>query len=189
MSPWSWRSSPMAAMSPLSPAMASKRCGKASRTARREDVLHGGRRSQPRLAIVDGLLVPPGIGLRLRVGISAGPVSCAVVGGVGGHWLAVIGGEGVATADRAQSEARPGRWWYQPEALVLVGGALEGTATPHGCDPAAGRPNNPELPQPPTRDVPVEALLPHSVITFSARGGSRGEIRSASMLFARLPAA
>jgi class 3 adenylate cyclase/tetratricopeptide (TPR) repeat protein len=155
-----------------------------------DDVLRAAGAASQALAMVDGLVVPPGIGLRVRVGISVGSVSCAVVGGVGGHWLAVIGGEGVATADRAQGEARPGEVVVSPEAVVLVGGSLEGAATPTGAIRLRGALQQPgQLPQPPDTDVPVEALLPHSVITLlDSRGGSRGEIRSASMLFARLPA-
>ena len=41
---------------------------------------------------------------------------------------------------------------------------------------------------PPDTDVPFEVLLPHGVISLlGGRRGSRAEIRSASVLFARLP--
>ena len=158
--------------------------------AQGDDVLRAAAAAHQALALVDGLVVPPGFGLRLRVGISTGPVSCAVVGGVAGHWLAVIGGPGMATADRSQSEARPGEVVVSAEAAMLVDGALEGSAMSSGAIRLRGAPEQPgSRPLSPEPDVPFEKLLPHSVITLlGSRTGSRGEIRSASMLFARLPA-
>ena len=157
--------------------------------AQGDDVLRAAGAARQALALVDGLVVPPGFGLRLRVGISTGPVSCALVGGVGGRWLAVIGGAGITTADRAQGEARPGEVVVSVEAAMLVDGALEGEATASGAIRLRGAPEQPSSrPLSPDPDVPFEALLPHSVISLLAsRPGSKGEIRSASMLFARLP--
>ena len=145
------------------------------------------------LTELEGLEVAAGLGIRLRIGISIGSVACAIVGGVGDRWLAIVAGSGLSEAgpgptrgparrghpgrSRRPAGRRPGdRAPTRSGALRVHWSAPPEEIPPRNGDGGAG--------------APVEQLLSGSVAALLAAGAtSHGEIRSASLLFSHLPAA
>ena len=146
------------------------------------------------LTELEGLEVAAGLGIRLRIGISIGPVACAIVGGVGDRWLAIVAGSGLSEAWTGPGqEGRPGEVILAAAAARLVGDRVTGAPTRSGALRVHWSAPPEEIP-PRNGDggagAPVEQLLSGSVAALLAAGAtSHGEIRSASLLFSHLPAA
>lgn len=70
---------------------------------------------------VQGTAGPGGIPIRLRVGIGAGQVLCALVGGVDGRWHSLMGGDAWTEMLQALAAARPGEVILAPSVQRLVG--------------------------------------------------------------------
>jgi class 3 adenylate cyclase len=78
-----------------------------------------------------------GTRLSVRVGIGAGQVSAAHLGGVRDRWEFVVGGPAVAQTCAAEQLARPGDVVLSPEAADQVRGVCAGQPVPAGTGRAA----------------------------------------------------
>lgn len=85
---------------------------------------------------LDGIAALEGERLRLRVGIAAGQVWAASLGGIEGRWESLVAGEPLEEAAAAQALARPGEVVLSASAQGLAGDTL--VSEPLSPRPAAG---------------------------------------------------
>lgn len=111
---------------------------------------------------------------QLRVGIGAGPVLCALLGGVDGRWHSLMGGAAWTDMLHAVETARPGAVVIAPSVERLLKSANPGTL---GMPPA---PADPELPA-----ELLRAAIPRSVQKRVDAGqqGWLAEFRTVSTVF------
>jgi class 3 adenylate cyclase len=138
--------------------------------------------------------------LTLRVGISAGDVTTAHVGGEQGRWKFIVVGSPLAQVSMAEREAQPGQVILAPSAWGLIreesaGQPLE-TADP--AHKAGGlvqllRVNtflnfNPALPASPAPEIEdaLRAYVPGTILS-ALNEDWMGELRRVTVLFANLP--
>ncbi len=76
--------------------------------------------------------VAEGLRLSLRVGIGAGQVLTACVGGVFGRWEFLVAGEPLSQMSAAQRQAQPGQTLLSPEAWAMVQDRCGGQRLPEG---------------------------------------------------------
>lgn len=132
-------------------------------------------------------------GLAMRIGVGAGEVSTAVLGGVDGCWETVVAGPEVTLTGRAEACSPPGGVAVTPNAWRLLGEGFPGEPLGDGFMWILGAPEDaaaPEvLPLPRRSD---EALRPFVLGCVQARldagqAAWLGELRRVSVLFAHLP--
>ncbi len=144
-------------------------------------------------ALVPELELAANVPLSLRIGIGAGELFTAVLGGVGGRWEALLGGDALVQVARAAAAAR-GQVVLSPEAFALLEGDCNGSAQPGGgfaiddvtpplpveAGPAAAEPE----------EAAILPFVPRHVVE-RLRASPRGwlaELRFAAVLFAEMPA-
>jgi len=141
-----------------------------------------------------------GTRLGVRIGIGAGLVSAAHLGGVLGRWEFVVGGPAIAQTCSVEQLARPGDVVLSPEALDQVRDVCAGEQVPVGIGQAvalrvtAVQPLAAAAPltSVPTRQVAEAALrgyVPGAIVARLAAGQSAwlSELRHVSVVFLRLP--
>ncbi|MBI2947169.1 MAG: AAA family ATPase [Verrucomicrobia bacterium] len=133
--------------------------------------------------------------LSMRAGVSAGEVAVAHVGGVGGHWEALLTGTALREASCAQQRARPRDVVLAREAQALLGDRVRGQNLPQAHTLLE------EIRQPlPLCGVPVVSLaenvagtvrayVPSAVLSRIDAGQSEwlAEMRRITVLFTNLP--
>ncbi len=141
--------------------------------------------------------------LSMRVGIGAGEVSTAHLGGVYGRWQFVVAGPTLVQMSIAEREALPGEVVLSPQAWSLVKNKSKGTEIESAAySPTLGRPVrlkevrtflrfNPALPPipAPIMETALRAYIPGTVLSSLAIGdnGWMGEIRLMTSLFVNMP--
>lgn len=130
--------------------------------------------------------------LAMRIGVAAGPVWSALIGGVQGCWETVVASEEVSLAGKAESLAGVGQVVVSPSAWGLVGPSFRGEVRSDGFVRALSTPPSPPAPATPCPPCPAEALrsfLPECVRTRVEAGQEAwlGELRRVSVLFLHLP--
>jgi class 3 adenylate cyclase len=123
------------------------------------------------------LEVPTGeASLPLRAAVGAGQLSAATVGGVGGHWCHLVGGEAVRQVALAIKGATPGQPAISPEAVALL--------------PPAGTPvsSAPDQPVAATNPATLERFLPPPVAAAlrAQQAAFLAEFRTISVVFLEL---
>ncbi len=142
-----------------------------------EEQLRGAARCATRLHDVPAdRSAPDQTALRLRVGVAAGPVWCATVGGHAGRWEFVVGGAPVTEAARAAARAEPGAVVLDPSAVPTAPAAIP-----------------PPAPAPPVAVTPAAAAVLRGFVgravverLAAAQGAWLAEFRRVSVLFARI---
>lgn len=137
----------------------------------------------------------PGIALQVRVGIGAGVVVTAHLGGVAGRWELLVTGAPLAQVSQAGSRAEPGQVVVSREAWALIGPRAEGQPLAEGgarlervreplplralSTPALG----------PEAEPALRAYIPAIIATRIAAGQTRwlSELRRVTVLFINLP--
>lgn len=140
--------------------------------------------------------IAEGVYLSLRVGIAAGDVSVAHVGGVFGRWETLVTGEPIVQVALAEDEAEPGQVVLAAGAWQLAETACQGKLLPSGM----GRlqtvltPPPPAIPQTlPVLTAEAEAALqpyiPRAILGRLAAGQTEwlAELRRLTVLFINLP--
>lgn len=104
-------------------------------------------------------------GLRLRVGIGAGEMLLASVGGADERWECVVAGPPLGQVALAQGVARPGDVVAAPEAWSIISARARGQAGEAGCVRLEAIGDTDALPAPQDPEVPSElaAVLRHYV--------------------------
>ena len=140
-----------------------------------------------------------GMRLSVRVGVGAGQVSDAHLGGVRGRWEFVVGGSAVAQACSAEQLGRPGDVVLSAEAVDQVGERCVGEPVPTGPGRAPGlrvtvvQPLTPVTPLVGAARQAAGAVLrgyvPGAILARLDAGQSAwlSELRHLSVLFLRLP--
>ena len=141
-----------------------------------------------------------GTHLWMRIGIGAGQVSAAHLGGELGRWELVVGGPAIAQTCSVEQLARPGDVVLSPEALDQVRDMCAGEQVPGGAgEPFALRVTAVQplaaaapLTSVPARQVAEAALrgyVPGAIVARLAAGQSAwlSELRHVSVVFLRLP--
>jgi class 3 adenylate cyclase len=140
--------------------------------------------------------VAEGRRLAVRIGIGAGDVAVAQMGGVGGRWELLVAGPPVLQMSAAEQQAQPGEVVVSPEAWTLVAHEGAGTPLPGGGvrlervrapRPVAAAPA-PELA--PEVEPALRAYIPGAVLARlrAAETGWLAELRRVTVLFLNLPA-
>ncbi len=144
-------------------------------------------------ALVPELELAANVPLSLRIGIGAGDLFTAVLGGVQGRWEALLGGDALVQLARAAVAAR-GQVVLSPQAFALLEGDCNGSAQPGGgfaiedvtpplpgeAGPAAAEPD----------EATILPFVPRHVVERH-RASPRGwlaELRFAAVLFAEIRA-
>jgi class 3 adenylate cyclase len=140
-----------------------------------------------------------GTRLSVRVGVGAGQVSAAHLGGVRGRWEFVVGGSAVAQACSAEQLGRPGDFVVSSEAADQVGHRCVGEPVPTGPGRAPGlrvttvQPLAPVTPlvssARPAAGAALRGYVPGAILARLDAGQSAwlSELRHVSVLFLRLP--
>jgi class 3 adenylate cyclase/tetratricopeptide (TPR) repeat protein len=146
-------------------------------------------------ATLHNVRAPGGERLSLRVGIGAGEIFEASLGGVFNRWELVVMGPSVNEATAASAQGSPETVVLGPAARALLGARAEGIVTPAGCLQLEVV-RSPLEPQPlcPPR-LPVEAvpaLLSYIPAAIHRRLAARqsgwlAELRRLTVLFVNLP--
>ncbi|ATB32899.1 AAA family ATPase [Melittangium boletus] len=131
-----------------------------------------------------------GVRLKLRIGITAGPVVLSDVGGENGRWEFLATGPILREMAQAQGDARPGEVVLSAEAWRWLGGIARGEALPSGCIRLEELPSMPlprvRLPEAYARmERSLRAYLPEVVLRRLDAGHSQwlSEFRAATILF------
>ena len=135
-------------------------------------------------------------GLRLRIGLSAGQISIAQVGGVYGRWELLVSGEPLYHVAAAESLAEPGSVVISPQAWSLLQGWAQVKPLPVWglqleqvdaveLEPSAMPVIFPQV----SLDVILRPYLPRAILTRLAAGhsGWLAELRQVTVLFIGLP--
>ncbi len=142
-------------------------------------------------AKLDDYEVTEGLRLSLRVGIGAGEVMAASVGGVGGRWEFLIAGAPLVQMSLAEHQAHPGDAVVAPEAWALLREHCVGHALPEGgvrleavTDPLPLRPLAPVSPAPGS-EAALRGYIPHAILSRMEAGqiGWLAELRLATVMF------
>ena len=141
-----------------------------------------------------------GTHLSVRVGIGAGQVSAAHLGGVRGRWEFVVGGPAVSQTCGAEQLARPGEVVLSPEAADQMGGACAGQPVPAGpgrapalrvttVQPPASVTSPVSTPAVQATGAALRGYVPGAILARLDAGQSAwlSELRHLSVLFLRLP--
>lgn len=131
--------------------------------------------------------------LRLRVGVGAGTVRLARVGGVQGRWEFLVGGEPFAQVAHAQTAARPGEVLLSAKAWALLGPDARGAPLPDGLVrleqlDGPGPPPEPPRPAPLPDDEALRRFIP-ALVLERLEVGQRAwltEMRAVTVLFLEL---
>ncbi|HET7088363.1 MAG TPA: adenylate/guanylate cyclase domain-containing protein, partial [Anaerolineae bacterium] len=133
--------------------------------------------------------------LSLRVGIGAGEMTSAHVGGVNGRWEFVATGAPLSQIGAIKTEALPGDVIVSPEAWSLAGQWFTGHALPTG----SMRLESARDSLPPRRalrpalkaemELPLRAYIPGAILERLAAGQSEwlAELRRVTVIFVNLP--
>ena len=162
--------------------------------APREAVLAAAATALRLQALVPELERAARVPLSLRIGIGAGRLFTAVLGGVGGRWEAVLGGDALAQVAAAQT-ASSGQVVLSAQAFALLGDDCSGVALAGGHFALDGV--TPPLPlearrQPPEpAEAMVAPFVPRHVVerVQASPHDWLAELRYASVLFASVDAA
>lgn len=144
-------------------------------------------------ALVPELELAANVPLSLRIGIGAGDLYTAILGGVQGRWEALLGGDALAQVARADAAA-PGQVVLSPQAFALLEGDCNGSAQPGGGFAIDGV--TPPLPAEagPAEPEPEEAMIlpfvPRHVVEriHASPHDWLAELRFAAVLFATVRA-
>ena len=114
--------------------------------------------------------------LQLRAAVGTGQLSAATLGGVGGHWCHLVGGEAVRQVALATKTATPGRAAVSPEAAAAL-----------ASQPAAPAPA-PGDPVPATNPATLERFLPPplAAVLRAQQADFLAEFRTISVVFLEL---
>ena len=136
--------------------------------------------------------------MRLRVGVSAGPITAMHLGGLRGRWEYLLLGEAITNASLAEGLAQAGEVILSAEAWRLVGGDPQAEATP--LEGAGGwvRLEHQSMPpvhplQMPELDADTEAALrtyvPRAILDRleAQQSAYLSELRRVTILFINLP--
>lgn len=135
-----------------------------------------------------------GVRLSMRLGIGAGEMSVAHIGGVFGRWEFVLSGPAITQVSLAEKQAQPGEVILSPEAWALA----QQTGEADECQTGGWRLRNiratpPHAVLPPELSPEVEpalrAYLPGAILARLAAGqsGWMAELRRVTVLFINLP--
>jgi class 3 adenylate cyclase/tetratricopeptide (TPR) repeat protein len=140
-----------------------------------------------------------GTRLSIRIGIGAGQVSAAHLGGELGRWEFVVGGPAVTQTCAAEQLARPGDVVLSPEALDHVRDRCAGERVPVGSGPgyalrvtavqsSAAAPLS-SVPRRQVADAVLGGYVPAAILARLVAGQSAwlSELRHVCVLFLRLP--
>jgi len=146
-------------------------------------------------SLVSGLAVPGETPLSIRVGIGAGPIRLAYVGGLNGRWETLVTGEPLSGLKGAMAQACPGEVVLSPEACFHVGNRASVVPLSDGVvrlqawrsgsrEPVAVAPTVTQAMVP-----ALQGLIPGAVLARLAAGQQRwtAELRTATVIFANLP--
>lgn len=133
--------------------------------------------------------------LTLRIGVSAGEVVTAHLGGVFGRWEFLIAGSLLVAVSTAEHQARPGEVVLAPEAWVLVAEDAAGEVLPSGAvrvrTMTAPLPQTPliALRPPPAAAAALRAHIPAAILTRldADQQDWIAELRRVTVLFINLP--
>jgi class 3 adenylate cyclase/tetratricopeptide (TPR) repeat protein len=135
--------------------------------------------------------VAEGLRLSLRVGIGAGEVLMASVGGVRGRWEFLVAGEPITQMCHAERQAHPGEVVLSSEAWKLIQDQCSGQQLPEGGvliqslrEPLPLRPLSPINP-PPGFEVILRSYIPAAILTRLDAGQTEwlAELRRITVLF------
>ncbi|HWK84871.1 MAG TPA: adenylate/guanylate cyclase domain-containing protein, partial [Caldimonas sp.] len=144
-------------------------------------------------ALIPELEEAANVPLSLRIGVGAGELYTAILGGVQGRWEAILGGDALAQVAEAEAVA-PGQVVLSAQAFAMLGPDCNGTVLPGGA--FAIDEVTPPLPAGPgpAEAEPTEAMLlpfvPRHVVerVHASPHGWHAELRFAAVLFATVPA-
>ncbi|MEK7862038.1 MAG: adenylate/guanylate cyclase domain-containing protein, partial [Chloroflexota bacterium] len=129
-----------------------------------------------------------------RIGLSAGELSIAFVGGVGGRWELVADGRALHEAAEAERASAPGEVVLSPAAWALVARRCDGHRRGDaGTVLAAIREGLPALVRPAQQEASADeqllrAFVPPSVLDrLDSEAASLAELRAVTVLMADLP--
>jgi class 3 adenylate cyclase len=141
-----------------------------------------------------------GTRLSMRIGVGAGRVSAAHLGGERGRWEFVVGGPAVMQTCGVEQLARPGDVLLSPEALDQVRDLCAGEQMPVGTgqawvlrvttvQPLAAAAPPSSVPTPQAAGAALRGYVPGAIVARLAAGQSAwlSELRHVSVLFLRLP--
>ena len=152
-------------------------------------------------ALVPELEAAAKVPLQLRIGVGAGDLHTAIVGGAGGRWEALLGGHALAQIAGAEA-VEPGQVVLSANAFRLLAGDCNGRELPGGAfaiddvtpppahDTDADTDTNDDAANDDAAEAGLLPFVPRHVVG-RLRGGRHGglaELRFASVLFAALPA-
>jgi class 3 adenylate cyclase/tetratricopeptide (TPR) repeat protein len=140
--------------------------------------------------------IADGVYLSLRVGIAAGDVSVAHVGGMYGRWETLVTGEPIVWVALAEDEAEPGQVVLTDRAWQRVAAYCRGNSLPLGMarlqsvltPPPPAPPNRlPELTE--AQEAILQTYIPRAVHARLGAGQSDwlAELRRVTVLFINLP--
>ena len=142
-------------------------------------------------AKLDNYEVAEGLRLSLRVGIGAGDVMAASVGGLGGRWTFLVAGAPLVQMSLAEHLARPGDVVLASEAWALLREHAVGDRLPRGCvrleavsDPLPLHPLSPVQPDAGSKAI-LRGHIPRSILSRLDAGqiGWLAELRLVTVLF------
>ena len=133
--------------------------------------------------------------LSCRIGIAAGTVCTAEVGGVGNRWELLVGGEPVAQAAAAQKQGEPGQVVVSAAAWSLISHCTQGEALGAGSwrlsNVAAMSPPCPLVRPPVTAamEASLRGFVPAAVLPRIIAGQTEwlSELRRVTVMFVKLP--
>ena len=141
-----------------------------------------------------------GTRLSMRIGVGAGRVSAAHLGGERGRWEFVVGGPAVMQTCGVEQLARPGDVVLSPEALDQVRDLCAGEQVPvdtgqarvlrvTAVQPLAAAAPRSSVPTPQAAGAALRGYVPGAIVARLAAGQSAwlSELRHVSVLFLRLP--
>ncbi|HMA36909.1 MAG TPA: adenylate/guanylate cyclase domain-containing protein, partial [Chloroflexia bacterium] len=141
---------------------------------------------------------PAGERLALRIGVGAGEIFFARIGGGYNRWELLVAGDPLVQASMAQKQARPGTVVLAPAAWALLRaapGAPPGTPDAAGyvqVEAIAAGPSPPPLPAPdlaPAAEAALQSFIPAAVLARLAAGQTQwlAELRRVTVIFLSLP--
>ncbi|HMA38211.1 MAG TPA: adenylate/guanylate cyclase domain-containing protein [Chloroflexia bacterium] len=135
-----------------------------------------------------------GTRLALRIGIGAGTVLAAQLGGVGGRWELLLAGAPLVQISDAERQAQPGEVVLAAPAWALLAGLATGQERPGGTRllqvlrPATPQPLTPP-PLSPAAAAGLQAYIPGAVLERLTAGQTAwlAELRRVTVMFVNLP--
>jgi class 3 adenylate cyclase/tetratricopeptide (TPR) repeat protein len=128
-----------------------------------------------------------------RIGIGAGDLTIALVGGVGGNWQVVTAGPPVDEVANAERDAPLGRVAISSATLALVPGRCETVPVSEGLEELRavreGLPVSPTAPRQATTEDAIRTFVPAALAELGPFGGTDwlAELRRVTVLIARPP--